>query len=579
LSTETPRDEQQGPTVRELHTRLLYPFFYRAADPPAAANLLTTLVAGPGAATAVWQQGPPEELYRQELLKNVAAFLFAEDASGCKVLQVDDRHLNAWFRNGVQLHMDKGRRLLHAVTCPAIEIFLSPYGVAVLAITLAVAAEKQPTRRLSEDDAKDFNYYGAQLRVRTMPVLSVPVSSKRPAAASAVLPAADAPLDQRLGVAGGSFTLRELRDFLLQPLAPVGEVQDQFSVYTVLRLGEEVTFDGGETQQRLAPFLSGLAQIEERLHAGAPRGEINVPNLVMNSKHWAAVSFLAAAHLVADQGVPFDEQRLPNVLRKYFIPYLVALLQRLTTQRIIRDVQGTAASLAQTPGDGSSARGLDGRIADLRLEMMSFAVCSHFTEVSSRDQPNRFYDLARRGLRVGESLGIAKDALADFGAANEAKRGHEMNEKLGENIATVAAVQTKLEWLEVFIVSFYAAELSKLIAEVGHFDPRFMAISVPVWAVVTAAVLMRILRPWQHTKSALHPGYRPPAMIVLLLVVALCWAMCGFLWPRAPAESANSAPNERPAAAAGGHASPANPESPPPGRPPLRGRSAPARRP
>jgi hypothetical protein len=228
---------------------------------------------------------------------------------------------------------------------------------------------------------------------------------------------------------------------------------------------------------------------------------------------------------------------MQTVREKYFLPYLMAFCQRLAFNRMIRDAQGLARSFHKNLYNKSANRDAAEALGKLRFEMMELMVCFNFTEVSSRDALNRFYDLARRGLRISDSLGIAKGAIADFDAANEARHEHEINEKLGKNIETVAAVQTKLEWLEVFFVSFYAAELSKLIAELAHFDDYYMALSVPLWAVVAATIAMLTLRPWEHTQSAHTPNRRLYVMFALLFLVAAIWIGIGFQGRKPPANA------------------------------------------
>lgn len=523
----------EGLSVLEVETRFLYPFLYGSGQASEAAKLLAGLKAFKGE-LQIWKprELKPDEPYRQELLDNVSGFLFPEDQDGgCQSFEVGEAARNSWFRSGIRMSTAKGEILDSAVVCRKIELFLSPYGAGVLSIALKPSLSGRQPEGFDANDLKDFNYYGAQLRGGSIPRFAIPRPESRFASQMAAPPAGDAPLKERLGFTGGAFNLSELCEFLLRPIAP-RPIQSQFSLYSVVRLGESVSFDSEKTLHELAPLLAGLAQIEERLHAGAPKGEINVPNRILNSKHWAAVSFLGAVHLIADQGVQFDHQRLPTVMDKYFAPYLTAFLQRLTTHRIIRDAQ-------------IEARRMDGarRMDNLRREMLSFAVCSNFTEISSRESLNRFYDLSREGLRVSASLAVAKEAIIDFDAAEAADRGQKMNEQLTRNIEIVAAVQTKVEWLEIFFVSFYAAELSHLIAEAASFDhDAYMSWSVPAWAFLAGLVAFFCLRPWEHSHRQRKLFSLRTVLWTTITILVLLWA--GFGWygrvshresgPRAP---------------------------------------------
>jgi hypothetical protein len=515
-------------TILEAETRFLYPFLYNTRQ----AGMTPDLLAGLRAFKSnlpVWRprKSRPDEPYREELLDNVSGFLFPQDQEGgCRSFEVEEAARNSWFRSGIRMSTAKGELLDSGVVCCKIELFLSPYGAGVLSITLRPSLSGNGVKEFEANHLKDFNYQGAQLRGRPMPRFSIAQPEGKFAEHMTAPPDDDAPLRERLGFTGGSFNLGELCKFLLEPIAP-HPIQGQFSLYSVVRLDRSVGFDSEATRRDLSPLLAGLAQIEERLHAGAPSGEINVPNRILNSKHWAAVSFLGAVHLVADQGnIEFDHQRLPNVIDKYFAPYLCAFLQRLATYRIIHDAQ---TDIQRQEGGR--------RMGNLRREMLSFAVCSNFTEVSSREALNRFYDLSREGLRVGASLSVAKEAILEFDAAEAADRSEEMNRqlsrnvevvsalsaKLERNIETVADVQTKIEWLEVFFVSFYAAELSELIGTLWGFDHTYTAWAVPIWMIVGLSMAAWGLRPW-HRK----PVSKRALFVVIAFVIA--WFVGGLLW-------------------------------------------------
>jgi hypothetical protein len=83
---------------------------------------------------------------------------------------------------------------------------------------------------------------------------------------------------------------------------------------------------------------------------------------------------------------------------KYFIPYLLALQQRLVLNRAIDD----AARIVSMP-----RRARAGQLARLREDLLDFGVGGHFMQVSSRHALHRYYRLARRGLERfcrGEAL-------------------------------------------------------------------------------------------------------------------------------------------------------------------------------
>src|SRR6202035_1627571 len=72
------------------------------------------------------------------------------------------------------------------------------------------------------------------------------------------VPEDQAPLPLRLGSPGGSYTLEEVIDFLLEPLKKLGlrPIQPELSVYTVARFDSSSDFGDPAIRARLAPFLS-----------------------------------------------------------------------------------------------------------------------------------------------------------------------------------------------------------------------------------------------------------------------------------------------------------------------------------
>jgi len=341
----------------KAHTlRLLLPFFFQREAVAAAARRLGKLTHETmkivkdenGEDTekrTTWPCwiacGPIPQFYQDETLPNVHDFLFGarEGTGGCGYLRVPDATANTWFKSGGVFARDSGaagpnttdRSLAFAVqvAAPGIELFLSPHGAGVLSVAFASNETADP------EVLQDLNYRLSQVRPFTAWRFRTPHGDpSRPA------PADDAPLAQRLGYRGGAFHLSEWAGFLLGPLGELGyqPMQDQFSVYCVTRFGPAADFTDPAVSASLRPFLNALAHVEEAGHAGS----LKVTQQVLNPRHWAAVGSLGAAHLVADQDPPrpFDEQRLPTVLHKYFIPYLVSLLQRAALQRLLGEARG-----------------------------------------------------------------------------------------------------------------------------------------------------------------------------------------------------------------------------------------------
>lgn len=93
--------------------------------------------------------------------------------------------------------------------------------------------------------------------------------------------------------------------------------------------------------------------------------------------------------------------------------------------------------------------------------------------------------------------------------------------KLTRHTATVADVQTKVEWLEVFFVGFYATELSRIITELLGLTAHIaLIVIVSVGFTFTLAAALA-LAPWRHSGSK--------KLSTVLGLLAILWLMALFL--------------------------------------------------
>ncbi|HEX7957723.1 MAG TPA: hypothetical protein VF508_12305, partial [Pyrinomonadaceae bacterium] len=368
----------------------------------------------------------------------------------------------------------------------AVELFLSNHGVGILSLALT-----PEVKQLDAPGVLAFNYRLSQLRRETAARLRIPHPAQHKAKWDTLPqehrdrvpppPAGDAPLEARLGAPGGAFLPGEFVEHLLRPLDDLGgqRSQDQFSIYTVARFGDAVDFSTPATRRALAPFLSSLSQIEEPTHAGAAGEELGVTNEVLNSRHWATAGLLGAAHIIADQPAPddaFNTARMTRVMVKYFTPYLVALLQRNVLQRATREATGLVLA-PRSQGDGALA------LAGLREDLLEFAVEGYFTEVSYREALHRYYCVVQQGLRTQRAWEYTRLAISDIEARQVTDRQVQLAQstvdnvtetkklqmKMSEHVEVVAHVQKMVEWIEIFLISVYAAHLWHMFASHAHF--------------------------------------------------------------------------------------------------------------
>jgi len=201
--------------ITDLRTRFLCPFFFRrdCADVAVKALLGISLSGRDGLPLAVWECTGPHDLYREEVLDHVIAFLFpGTKPAGCRYVNLAGTVGSRWFGHVVvQLPGADGPLPIRLVPTAGIELFLSSYGVGLLSIALAPEREM-----LSIPEAIEFNYRLSQLRWSNARVFHIPHPQEDaprweriPAAARQEIPPApapDAPLMERLGRPGGTFT-------------------------------------------------------------------------------------------------------------------------------------------------------------------------------------------------------------------------------------------------------------------------------------------------------------------------------------------------------------------------------------
>jgi hypothetical protein len=475
-----------------LQTRLLWPFFFdRHAHHAAVEALLALPFAMRKGDKKVWiQHQEIPHFYRDEFLPIVPEFLFGEQ--GIQYFSLNPDLKESWFGRGLEAHYQKNTFKVALEQHAALEVFILPEGVGILSFTFQHQQD-------NEDEAalKLFNYRLSQAIPAKAPHLGKPVNQHPDAPPK---PAEDALLAERLGQAGGVFSLPELTTFLLQPLQAFNlhTPQQQFSVYSVLRLHRDI--DLGQERARWLPLLTALTHVEEIAHAGS----LELTQKQLNTRHWTAVGSLGAAHFICDQSaeVRFNEERQLVNLMKYFMDFWAALAQRLILQRTLREGLRIVRDVEKNEADKYK------RLQNLHGEMLEFMLAGYFTEVSSREAHNQYYSLARQGLRVEQNFETVRRALHDADIKSNAafqasslEKQCVIQEDQDKHLHEMKTMQSKLEWLEIFFASYYAGALSYYIAG-KLFKPEYVSASVFVWALIAGGLAAYVLQPWQHHGAA-----------------------------------------------------------------------------
>jgi hypothetical protein len=215
----------------------------------------------------------------------------------------------------------------------------------------------------------------------------------------------------------------------------------------------------------LGPLLSSLAQVEETGHAGAPRDLLDLPSGVLNRRHWAANGLLGAAHLLSDQptvsaagkasAVAFNDQRVPNIRDKYFVSYLLALIQRMVLNRFIDEANAVAAA------GGPS---LHEEVDQLRSGLLEFAMSVHLTQVSLRQALQRYHGIAVEGLNLPYSWNEVRQSIADYDARTSTRRQGRLAQGVARNLSTIKGVQELVHLIEFLLASVYLAHMWHMFA-------------------------------------------------------------------------------------------------------------------
>jgi len=484
-----------------------------------------------------WTSPEVPGAYRAEYMAFAQEYLFLEGhqhgSSRRSYLQLDSNIHNQIFGNFIALDYDQGsnrkeRRPSVKTFCssaPGVELFLSNAGSGVLSLTFSLGEGEKAA--ITFESARQFNYALSHSGRRNVPYLRRPhpeldthLLSEKVTVRNPVSNEPD--LLKRLGQFGSSFSIEELAGFLLQPVLSspgFSFLQKQSSVYSVGVFPSSGALDSDA--ETTAAFLAALAQIEEPGHPGTP---IDITRF--SSHHWSASSSLASAHLATNQGVPFDQQRSVTLRDKYFVCYLLALLQRATIYRL----QVKATSLIRASNRDRQ------EISLLRRDALGFLLVGDWTEISARDVINRYYEQCRQALRIVSNMTTVTTAIAEFDAVDRSEAQQQTLNALRdsqheqhETLLALERTQNKLEWIEILIVGIYLAEFVHLVCEALHLPSALTVPSIVGSALAGMWTAHWVLRPNAIGEDPNLPARRKTAvaaglgLLIVWLALMLYW--------------------------------------------------------
>lgn len=489
---------------RDAQARLLLPLRLprRSAAAACAALEGASLLGAP----RTWQRCELKHFYRDEVSPQVRALLSpeGETAGGPldgRYLRVDPATAQKWFRDVVVEVSAACELAIELEPSTGIELFVSGHGVGVLSFTFVLAVGTGAGELLDAGHslAQGRRRARGSGRLRTLhPREDADRWARIPAAERArmeaePIPADDAPLAERLGRRGAAFSLFELAQELLGPLASLGrlETDSGFLVYSAWRFERAVDFVDAASRRRFEDLASSIAQVEEAHHAAATGEDDTAIVAVLNDRHVAAVCGQGAAHLVADQPeVPFNEERLARVRDKYFVPFLAALLGRTIARRLAHEA---AAAVHGADGGGPE------KLGELRRSVLDFSIGATPIESSHRAVVNRYYRMCEEAMASRRELERVDRTLAGLDAYLAVQRQERLFERVAVSAEQSQWMQRNLEWIEIFLVFVYTAELAHVGLELWH-GPHFWAgLAIASSLAVAGAVIAGVvLKPWKH---------------------------------------------------------------------------------
>jgi hypothetical protein len=506
-------------SVTEVQTRLLFPFSLSHRSVMRARELLRQLTFKQH---SVWKNRLPDDInrdvYRAELLHQLFAQIFGSNTEPT-YSELTTEAANSMFSRAMELVSNAGKVLGQfrvQQPRPAAEIFLSPLGVGVLSVTIRL--EIGDVSGLALGQVLDFNYHISQMSRWAGAELRVPHPQDDPAQWNQLssgtkekvppAPETNSPVTERINSIGGRYSISELANFLLSPLAEDPEFNldvEQAAVYTVVRLQAPIDFESAEIRKTLAPFLVALSQLQDSNHSMAVTDHLGIGNLLLNRNNWAGACTLGTAHIISDQvDTPdFNVERLLRCRDRYFLAYLWSLIQRLAALR-----SGSMLASIVSSQDANYDLSSCGPVYRSVLnELVKFNALNGIPDFSHRDSLNQYYRLTQNCLRVPEIWNSIGKSVASLDSACRIAQQETLLqqslvtfEKQLETLDESRMLQAKVEWVEVFLIAVYFAELIHIVGGSLPFRHEYVGWFALLASLGAITVAFRILRPWESSK-------------------------------------------------------------------------------
>lgn len=318
----------------------------------------------------------------------------------------------------------------------------------------------------------------------------------------------------------------EARDYDIGQLRTIPPATGRRFRFAGIRLSEDVPVglagrNGlsqqiGETLwQVLYPDLQGAKPHDfEQRHLVVAPGCVGVWGDRGIAVAYKPVSPAAGEWVGNDGGVQYSFRRMVALAKQ--IDQLVADGKHLASER-------TCESTLLPPG--SSPKSAEEVAADGEALAREAAEIQHNLTLHGSDLLRRFYD----DSGIDDLLATLRDLNQTAAEYLRLEKMEEQARRTRESTETVAEVQSKLEWVEVFIVGVYAVEAIEIFANriLGEKQSKVATLvilsSLPAFLLFTAFVL----QPWKR-KSAEKEGWLERPAWILIVVILTCIA--GIVW-------------------------------------------------
>lgn len=236
-----------------------------------------------------------------------------------------------------------------------------------------------------------------------------------------------------------------------------------------------IRFAAVALRESVDPFRHGLAEQVGRLlwRILYPQGGSGVPSdflsthLLINNQWIGVWSRSGAAIAIKSTGLP------SNKFEELFQEFA----------ELARHVE--SLSRIQPTADASARV-----ISESEQLMRKLPLLRHQLALPENELPARYFEAAH----LGELLAMLRDVHGSAVEKVERQEAKKTDSDMARNIDTMAHLQTILEWIEIFLVSVYAAHLTDmLLGKEGKLRSLIVASAAVLGAIVTAVLVLPTL--------------------------------------------------------------------------------------